>query len=231
MKSQAEVLKGDGESNELSGWDMSDAPGYEAGGAEDPSHESDKRLFEVYEASPDDALGIEYMRYQSWLDTYPNDECGLTREFIEKWFVPQLAEAGMEATRQRIAETLDDPDAIQLVAKDDSGKVIGTARATRGEKGRKVFMFYVDKSAHGTGVSSEIMTGLLGWLGDEEDISLTIASYNERARAFYKKFGFNEVGEPAVLDVPNMPEQKMVRSGKKENLSDIGSAYTTELAA
>ncbi|MDR2523999.1 MAG: GNAT family N-acetyltransferase, partial [Candidatus Nomurabacteria bacterium] len=130
-------------------------------------------------------------------------------------FASKLSPDGLSKTRERIANASDDPDTIQLVAKDGSGKVVGAISATRGEKGREIHMLYTDKAVHGTGVGGALMAQVIDWLGDDEEVVLNVASKNDRAKTFYRKFGFKEIGEPYVNENhPKLLEQKMLRPAK-----------------
>jgi len=174
-----------------------------------------KPNFAITPAQPDDVEAIERMRYQSWLDTYPNEELGFTEEMVKERFASRLTPEGLAKTRQRYEDNLDNQDVLQLVAKDNSGQVVGAIIATNGARGREIGALYTDKSVHGTGVGGALMSQALNWLGDDEDVLLNVASYNERAIHFYEKFGFAKVGEPFVDEqFPNMPEQKMARRAK-----------------
>ena len=170
--------------------------------------------FIISEISLDDVEAIENMRFQSWLDTYPNEEFGFTAEMIKERFADKLSPEGLERKRQEYAKNLNDPNFLQLAVKDDFGKIVGALVAVKDDKeGYEVDMIYTDKSVHGTGVGGTLMDRAMDWFGDDEDVLVEVASYNERAKAFYRKYGFAEVGEPRILNVPNMPLQKMIRRG------------------
>ncbi|MEM9836611.1 MAG: GNAT family N-acetyltransferase [Bacteroidota bacterium] len=55
----------------------------------------------------------------------------------------------------------------------------------------------VSRRNWGTGVATELLRIGLEWLGDEKPIKLGVIHYNERAIAFYKKYGFIDTGETA----------------------------------
>ena len=58
---------------------------------------------------------------------------------------------------------------------------------------------YVDKNWHGTGMASELMQRVVDWFDDTKPIELGVVAYNERAKAFYKKWGFEEIPNTETL--------------------------------
>jgi len=171
--------------------------------------ESPENFF-ITDSQPEDVEAIEKMRYQSWLETYPNDEFGVTKEMIEERFAPKLSTEGLEKRREQYLQNQKNPDILNLVAKDDAGQVIGYVFATRGDEGNEIDAIYTNKVVHGIGIGGALMQRALDWIGNEDSF-LLVTSYNERAKNFYKKFGFIEVGEPFIDNVPNMPLQRMER--------------------
>ena len=91
----------------------------------------------IEEMALGDVESATEMRLKSWLDTYINDDLGVTREWIEQGNGFQLS----------------------------------------------------------------------------EDIVLGVVTYNERAKAFYKKWGFEEVPDSESLFEGLMPEIVMIRKG------------------
>ena len=64
----------------------------------------------------------------------------------------------------------------------------------------------------------------LAWHGEDQDVYLNVAAYNERAKSFYVRHGFVLTGETAhsetaVVGGAVIPELEMLCSGKRnENL-------------
>ena len=168
------------------------------------------KQFTIEKSRPEDTEESEQMRYRSWLDTYVNDEHGMTKEMIEEYFVPRLSPEGIEKKRKRTEENSHNPNILDLTAKDENGKIIGWMVATK-EGHREIGAIYTDKDYHGGGLGSALIKRGLDFLGYDEDIELHVVDYNERAKAFYRKFGFEPVGEPEYTRFKEMPEIKMVR--------------------
>lgn len=70
-------------------------------------------------------------------------------------------------------------------------------RCVVAERPAEIHRLYVEQAFHGQGVASRLMTELLACAraGGADRIWLGVWEHNARARAFYAKFGFMEVGE------------------------------------
>lgn len=148
------------------------------------------------------------MRLQSWLDTYTNEQLGVTHEWIEKRNNLQRS----EAYRQRRLELLSNPKSQSWIAKDSNDKVIGmTAPYVDAQGSQQVGALYVEKSWQGKGVSGQLMQKVIDFFDSTKPIELTVVAYNERAKAFYRKWSFQEVPGSESLFDDKIPEIKMVR--------------------
>jgi ribosomal protein S18 acetylase RimI-like enzyme len=160
-----------------------------------------------------DADGLIAMHAQSWIDTYPNDSQGVTREFIEEHIKEFSSEEGKERRLNYIKESYDNPDYYFRVAKDEDGKIVGFVDARRGKE-PELCGLYIDKSTQGSGLARQMAEPALRWLGMENDIKLVVVAYNERAQAFYKKFGFEKVsGSENFHDNKPLSVIEMIRKG------------------
>lgn len=151
------------------------------------------------------------MRLQSWLDTYVNNEYGVTAEWIAARNADQLTSKIMQARKER----LHDPNVAGFVAKDNDHNVIGAAMVWRDEVSGEQHLgsLYVDKSWHGKGVAAALMGELLEWFDTRRPIVLDVVSYNERAKAFYRKWGFIEMPGSEQMFEEMIPEITMIRKG------------------
>lgn len=152
------------------------------------------------------------MRLQSWLDTYVNDEHGVTREWIKDRNKNQMS----DEIRAKRLERFGAPNRAGWIAQDNKGTVIGLTTPYIDDEGRQhVGSLYVDKDWHGKGVGGRLMQKVIDWFDDAKPIELGVVSYNERAKAFYRKWGFKEIpGSEKVFD-NKIPEIMMVRKGDK----------------
>ena len=163
----------------------------------------------IREATPEDAEPTRRMQAQSWLDTYPNDERGVPREWVEqrvaKWFTPE----GLARTREIMA----DPEQFYRVA-ELNGQIVGFISGWIRDDDQGELAIYTEKSMHGTGLATDLMNQLDEfWRAKQVKIvRLRVADYNERAIKFYEKFGFAIVpGSEALLD-EKIPNVKIERS-------------------
>ena len=173
------------------------------------------KSWEVTETRPEDARGILEMNLQSWHDTYFKPEIGVTHEWIDEVRGNRLSEEGIKKFADGIREKAVNLNHFILTAKGLGGEVIGWVGAEKlGDERGSLNVIYVAKEYHGLGLGRELMEKAMKWLGERE-ISVEVASYNERAKAFYQKFGFVEEGEPFIGNFELLPEVKMIRRLKR----------------
>ena len=168
-------------------------------------HTSAYRIEAISENTVDEATKV---RLQSWLDTYVNEELGVTREWILERNKDQLS----DTNRMRRRKRLKDSNSAGWVALDAAGKVVGVTTPYKDNEGNQhVGSLYVAKDWHGTGVAHALMAKVLEWFDTSKPIHLGVVSYNERAKAFYRKWGFVEVPNSETLFDGKIPEIAMIR--------------------
>ena len=172
-------------------------------------------------ATPADAAAIVSVQAQTWLATYPNAELGITREGLRRFLEGENGEriAGrVERTRARIEVHAAAPaggcDFVAVLA----GEVVGlTAPFVESGGRRRVGALYVLPSDQGSGIGHRLLARNLAWHGQDQDVYLMVAAYNERAVQFYARRGFVLTGRPGhdelAIDGAVMPELEMVRRG------------------
>jgi GNAT superfamily N-acetyltransferase len=169
-------------------------------------------------AKPEDVPGILQVQKETWLNTYPSEEHGITREdILQKDF--DSAER-VNVRRKRQARYLDDDSGRVWVARDGS-RVVGFVEVMKGDERNLLGALYVLPEFQGRKVGSRLMHAALEWLGSDKDITVTVVAYN-RAKRFYERYGFHEVGsiiyDPAgaLPGGKQMPEIEMVRPARGE---------------
>ena len=172
--------------------------------------QEDRPSYEIRKAVPGDVVAIRTMHAQSWRDTYISEEHGVSADYINgitgKWLTPEALEKSVEY----MAGVFDDPKHFYRVALLD-GEVAGFVHANIREDGtRYLGGLYTDRSTHGTGLGQQLMGFVDEWAQGEQ-IDLEVASYNERAKSFYRKYGFVETGTPEGLRYDGIPIVVMTR--------------------
>lgn len=148
----------------------------------------------IRNAEPRDSAALSDLARRIYIDTFgatdnPEDQ----RLFLSKAYTPE---------KQR--EEICDPKMITLLVECDGTlgayaqlRIGHTLDCVRGPDPLEIMRFYVEKSFHGQGVAQQLMAEIeeiAGGLG-AKTLWLGVWERNERAKAFYRKFGFREVGK------------------------------------
>ncbi|HEY6893726.1 MAG TPA: GNAT family N-acetyltransferase [Rhodanobacteraceae bacterium] len=148
----------------------------------------------IRRATIDDAPALAAFAERVFVDTFgdennPDD----LRDHIEQTY----------NVERQSSEIRDEHTATWLIEQSD-GALIAYAQICRkrcppcvvGSKPVEIYRFYVDHSAHGTGIAQSLMSTALAqareWGADV--VWLGVWEHNPRAMAFYRKFGFADVG-------------------------------------
>jgi GNAT superfamily N-acetyltransferase len=171
----------------------------------------------IRKSIPDDVYAIRELHKITWLNTYPNDEAGITIGDIKDKFKDDETPEGkrkIEAKKERCLNKNQ-----QTWVAEERGKIIGACRAEKGRQINRLSAIYVLPDYQGKGVGSELIVNALGWLGNQKDIYVNVVEYNLKAINFYKKHGFVETGKKGVFDsaakLPSgkyLPEIELVKT-------------------
>ncbi len=149
----------------------------------------------------------EFLR-RMHLDTYPNPDLGITAAKLADRF----AGGTPEQRRERLATRLASDASFAWVAVDEDGSIVGLSIPVKAPDGSQhIAAIYVAPQWQGQGLAGQLMECSLGWLDITKPIELYVVSYNERAKAFYRKWGFTEVPNSDRMLDDLLPEVKMVR--------------------
>lgn len=140
-----------------------------------------------------DTGDIIALHTRSWLDTYPNDENGVSREYIAEYVKRFSSNEGRERRNNYIREVHKSTDYYFCIGCNENGKVIGFVDARREGDKRELSGLYIAKEYYGSGLGYDLAKGAIDWLGVDNDITLHVVTYNGRAKRFYQKLGFEEV--------------------------------------
>lgn len=146
---------------------------------------------EVFSAVPDDAQGIRELEYETWMRTYVSDKSKITESDIEwyfKTFKKFLTPRSIEKLALEIEELSGDQHA--LVAKDESGKIIGFAWLMKRSDANELGAIYIHPEYQGMGLGKKIWNEAKNFFDPQKDIILTVQENNTNAIEFYMNLGF-----------------------------------------
>ena len=163
-------------------------------------------LFKIEDAKPEDVRAIRTIVRDAWVELYPNEKYGITREDLSAidWFNPE----GMEKRRKEIIE--DNGDAHFFVLKDSEDKIVGFGKVEKSAEFGEIDAMYVLPEHKGKGLGKKLMQKAFEWLGNKQDIILKVVAYNSRAIEFYRKFGFKETGKDVSYRGTKLPSGKEI---------------------
>lgn len=139
---------------------------------------------EIETASNSDVPGIIEVEKQTWIDSYPNDEFGITESDVRARF-------GSEFTKKRAEDMrieMEDTDHRYRVVK-VNGLVVAYSHLLKEADFGDLVEVYVLPEHQGRGIGGALIRDGLNWLGDDKPIRLEVAVYNP-AIAIYEHYGF-----------------------------------------
>lgn len=176
--------------------------------------EASESQFRIEYMTENDIEAVTRLRLQSWLDTYPNEAAGVSREWVENRNAQRVSDEAVQSRLTAFKSDVENGTLHPWVARDRSGRVIGSVTSCVDKGGAQyVSSLYVDKDFHGVGVAPALMQKMIESFDSVKPISLTVVSYNERAMTFYKKWGFVTVPNSDGLIYDKLPTVKMIRKG------------------
>lgn len=187
-----------------------------------PDPEINQQSVVIERATSEDAEGVNNVIRQTWLDTYPNEKAGITEEDIRLRVEGENGERIPERIK-RWKDKIENKDGSKAVyVARLNGKVVGMTAPGIIDGRREVGALYVLPEVQGMGVGRMLMEKGLEWHGDDEDIYLAVASYNQKAIDFYKRFGFEQTDTVIedrgdVYGNTKIPEIEMVRKAKVQS--------------
>lgn len=172
---------------------------------------------EIRPSQNGDAEGICRVIAVTWLDTYPNQEHGITKEMIYPRFFDEAGEFRHDKIAQTTRNIATKSPAYESFVAYSGKAILGVSSAKVNEAGkRKLNVIYVLPMFQGASIGSRLFDAVIDWHG-HNDVYLKVATYNQRAIDFYVKRGFEEVGPVATEDEMRfdngtlLPEIEMVK--------------------
>lgn len=146
----------------------------------------------IEKAIPEDALGITTVLYKTWLDTYPNEEIGITREDVEESYKESFTDEKIKSQQQNIANA--PQNQLRLVAK-IGDQVVGVSTMIRNENNNQLRTIYVLTEFQGKGIGNMLWREAKKFCDPAKDTIVQVATYNKKAISFYEKLGFVDTGK------------------------------------
>ena len=148
-------------------------------------------MITVRPGEPADAHDIQVILYRTWIDTYPDEAAGISREDIEAFWGDPLSAERLE--RQERALSRRDDRGRTLIAHVDD-EAAGCCHVERADDHGELRMIYVLPEFQRRGVGSLLWREALGFLDPSKDVVVRVAAYNAKAIAFYRALGFVDTG-------------------------------------
>jgi ribosomal protein S18 acetylase RimI-like enzyme len=158
---------------------------------EDERENFEKKIV-VVSAKPEDARGIAEVFYKTWLDTYPNEEAGITVDDIEDRYKDSFTEESLKKRAERIANP---PKGENLIIAKEDGKVVGLCRAIQNPDNNQIQAIYVLPEYQGRGIGHLLWGEAQKLFAPGKDIVVRVATFNAKAIDFYRKLGFEDTGK------------------------------------
>jgi diamine N-acetyltransferase len=162
----------------------------------------------IRRAEDDDALALSVLAERTFRAAFADSNSAANM---------QLHCAGSYGQALQLAE-IRESDRETWVAETDSGlvayvqlRIDARSPMISGERPVEIQRFYVDASHHGTGLAHQLMAHVLARAGTAGSATLWLGVWerNTRALAFYRKWGFDVVGEH-IFKVGEDPQRDLV---------------------
>jgi len=145
----------------------------------------------IAEATPEDAKGIQEVFYETWLDTYPNEEIGISAEDIKEKNKNGLTE---EEIRRRAEKLEFPPDGQYFLVAKDNLRVVALCSIETLDK-NQLQAIYVLPEYQGKGIGHLLWDEARKKFDPDKDIFVNVATYNKKTISFYEKLGFEDTGK------------------------------------
>jgi diamine N-acetyltransferase len=145
----------------------------------------------ITSVNPEDVRGMQEVFYRTWLDTYPNEEAGITVDDIEDRYKDHFTE---EALAKRTEGVINPPEGHTLFVAKEGDKVIGVCRVVNHSDKNQLQAIYVLPEYQGRGVGYKLWEEAQKHFDKDKDTIVQVATYNTKAIEFYKKLGFADNG-------------------------------------
>ena len=150
---------------------------------------------EVLPAAPEDALPIQQLLRDSWLNTFVNEKTGITADDVEELFRGGFKPKVLERRAKELAEPKE--GVSHFVAKDaDTKALLGYCRVKKLPIENLLDVLHVASHIRNRRVGTQLWEKAQGALDPTKDTALWVEIHNEDAIAVYQRWGFAEPDPP-----------------------------------
>lgn len=146
-------------------------------------------VLEIKKAKSKHAEEMMSIRVIAALGAYVNEEYNITEEDIIAQYGPEAVDKLKQGLKEKRIKGW-------LAIDKESGEVIGCSTAKPKKDRIRFATLHVLPEYHGDGVGREIVKEMLEWAEPKKkDIFLYVIKYNDKRHAWYRRLGFEEIGE------------------------------------
>jgi GNAT superfamily N-acetyltransferase len=158
----------------------------------------------------DEAAAVGQAHLAAWLQTYPNEDAGIDRTWIEENIGSVAAPEGIARWRTVIEDAERHPERVFCQVVRSGSGIVGFLCGLRDDVVTLGPMYLLEE-ARGLGLGSRLMSGFLAWAGNTP-MRLWVTAYNDGAIRFYARHGFTLTPERELWR-GRLPNVRMVRDG------------------
>lgn len=144
----------------------------------------------------EDVDTVDDLLYKTWLNTYVNDELGITEEVLRNFLDKRFKDLDIEH-RQKLFELKQGDNSRRMVIEVD-GVVAGMCVAIKRKDFNQLQVLYVLPEYQGMGLGRALWEESLKFFDKEKKIIVQVASYNKKAIKFYESLGFAMSGPVSI---------------------------------
>ena len=146
----------------------------------------------ITDATAQDVEGIQTVFDETWLDTYPNEEAGITKEDILDKRKDSFDPERLQKRRDHFANP---PKNQKFVIAKDGDKVVGLCSLLREDEYNKLSTIYILPEYQGKGIGKRLWEAVAPFIDESKKTIVQVATYNTKAITFYEKLGFVDTGK------------------------------------
>lgn len=141
---------------------------------------------------PEDVEGATTVLYKTWLETYPNERLGITKEDIEESYKGHFEEESIKRLQEKIKKLPSNEKRIVAVL---DNRIAGVGSLVKHEGYNEFKTIYVLPEYQGKGIGKRLWNELKNFLDPTKDTTVEVADYTTDTIEFYKKLGFVDTGK------------------------------------